>query len=128
MQFICIGVGLVFLFAAFILQHIVKRKIEECTVETEATIVKYVYTSLSTGEQRTYHPILEYKDRRNRSNVGYAQKPYPEGTKVKILYNPLNPDDFYLVDKFVLTTLRNIFFCVGVAITIAGITVICLWR
>lgn len=55
-----------------------------------------------------------------KSNMSYLPTSLEKGAKVRLVYNPDNPENFYILSRWT-TVMPKIFLILGVLMTIAGI-------
>jgi hypothetical protein len=132
-----IGLYLIFFGAIFLSVggwfHIDQRSFEAKAVKATGTVieVKRSTTTSTSGSRRTtsfvYSPVVQFEVEGQRytftsrsASSGYN---FPRGHRLEILYDPANPGDARLVDRF-FSLLSLIFIGVGALIVLVGLFVL----
>ena len=124
-RFLPLIVGIVFVgVGIFLYTHGAHLK-KVCTSSNQATVVDFEQDIDNESNSITYYPIVEYevngKKYNSRYSTGDTTHKYSVGQKITILYNPDNPNEYYIEGD----NSDNIgaYICIGVGglVTILGI-------
>jgi len=113
--------------------HIDQRNFEAKAVKATGTVieVKRTTTTSTSGSRRTssfvYSPVVQFEAEGQRytftSRSASSDYNFPRGHRLEILYDPANPSDARLVDRF-FSLLPLIFIGVGALIVLVGLLVL----
>ena len=102
-----------------------QRLRERCTVSTYATVIDYEerWSSDSDGGGHySYYPVLQYEAQgyiyTEVHNVGTRPPAYELNQEVELMYNELNPREFYIVGSNLALVICTIFGVVGAALLV----------
>lgn len=127
-KFIAIIIGVVFMAIGGVLYFMNNSKIQNCTVEVEATVVDHkIEVEVDGDNSRTlYYPIMEYEADGKTMKVtmdkgSEEMEEYMTGEKVVVLYNPNNVAEFIVKGDYSSIIISIVFAALGAVVTIAGI-------
>ena len=121
------GLGLIFLLVAIVIASSQKNKMKVCTSKAIGTIIDVKQrTSISHEHSSSnYYPVIQYVTADGRtivkeSSFGGSKSTYKTGQEMRLLYNPSNPDEFYMPDDKIPKILKLVFSLVGVGMLLIG--------
>ena len=96
-----------------------------CTTSTQATIVDFKQEIDDESNNVSYFPIIEYEVNGKKYNKTHSTSDsmhkYSVGQKINILYNPDNPDEYYIEGDGSDNIVSFICFGVGGIVSFLGI-------
>jgi|GEM_PF-1404471 len=106
-----VGLGVIFILMGNNMKAKNNELKEKCTGEVQGIVAKFDVSGYVSddSDERLYYPIFEYevndKTYSKRSPTGQRQKRFETGEKITIMYNPANPDEYYVPsDEYALKT------------------------
>ncbi|MCR5420708.1 MAG: DUF3592 domain-containing protein [Lachnospiraceae bacterium] len=85
------------LISIFYLSSLSEQKIERCTEEVRATVVKVKEKGKKENKSQEYVTDIEYEIDDEAYKVRYVLKEYYEvGAKIDVMYNPENTSEYYI--------------------------------
>ena len=101
------ALGVIFLLMGINMNAKNKELAENCTEEVQGVVSDFYvsgqYYRNSDDEmvdERLYHPIFEYEVNnekyRQQSPTGKSKKRFAAGESITVMYNPANPDEYYV--------------------------------
>ena len=127
-KFIGLIVGLVLIIAGALIYLKNNHLTKVCTVEADAIVVdmkEEMTTDDNEGTRYMYYPIIEFDVNGNKVKAtmqnGSNTPPYSINTKLTILYNPSNTDEFLVKGETNPQIFSIVFMALGCIITICGI-------
>ncbi len=119
---ICGLIGIIFCIIGIALLRNRKSKEKRCTSTAFGKVTDIVMHRTrdidSNAYSTSWYPVFEYEVGGlkfvKESHYGSSQSKYAVGQEVEVRYNPEDPHDYYIVEKFIPKTL-------GTALTILGL-------
>ncbi len=122
---VLVGMIGLFIVGGGILKMVLRRRLLKNGIRVPGTVISLDEVRGGGDGERMYFPTFRYVTIKGeevvyRSNASYDPNAYSEGTRVKIIYDPTEKDNF-IIDTFIGNNIGYLIIVIGIVVLFAAV-------